>query len=195
MNYEEMTRRIEAIDGNILRNMIQDKVLPEDILTEYFKVKTVLDRVSGAFVPSTLAMIVLKCQERMTDGYVDNVKVHSEALSATEVKHDAGPETEEIAKTQETEKKPELEPETKPEEVKYVPAKPEPEETEKWPEGAYKKGTMVTAFLGGAMTDAEIVNAYYSDEQNSEGLTYQVEIEGTDDPVAVPAEDVELKED
>lgn len=191
MKFEEMTRRIEAIDGNILRNMIQNKVLPEDILTEYFKVKTILDRVSGAFAHSTLAMIVLKCQEESNLGaplgsVLGEPKI-KELLKSEE------PEPEPVVPQATEEEKAMTTPEKK--EVEYVPAEPEPEETEKWPEGAYKKDTVVTAFIGGSITEGKIVNAYYSDEDNDEGLTYQVEIEGTDDPIALPAEDVELKED
>lgn len=183
MNYEEMTRRIDKNDGNILRNMIQNKVLPEDVLTEYFRIKTVLDRVSAAFTPFGLAMVVLNCEQPEPLG---EFKTMEEKVAEEIPKEEADKSKPELkSKDETTDKTP----------VDYVPAVPDTEEMEKWPEGAFKKGVKVSFFSSrGAITDGEVVSAYYSDPADAETLTYQIEVEGQGDPEAILADDVELKE-
>jgi len=178
-----MEEKIPKMDANVIRNMIRSKVIPEIVLVEYFRVKVLLDRVSAGMVPGMLALIVLKSGIPIEG--LPKVRSKSADLSAEEFEEIIGDET------GTDESQPDL-PSPKPE-IQNTEAPAEPEGPD-WPERAYKKHTTVTTFWEGQIVEGEVFNAYHADE-GSDVITYQVSIEGTDDPVTVLEEEVNVVED
>jgi len=66
---------IEPRDGNLLRNMLRQRDLPQCVLDEYWRRKVYLDRVSGGFSPSGLVEVIL------ASGVLDGTEIPQPAES------------------------------------------------------------------------------------------------------------------
>jgi hypothetical protein len=57
----ELSEKINTIDRELLQRMIGTKDIPIHVLTEYFRVKKLVDKIDARINPSQLAEIVLRC--------------------------------------------------------------------------------------------------------------------------------------
>ena len=189
--------RLPDRDNDMMCAMAKVKELPDELIDEYFEVKRLLDRIQAQMTPSCMAMLLLSmgCD---TD--------HARDKEATRVKPDPPTDSPDVpariegsstmsvgaAATGGTIADPD------PEVVVGGPVEPEAEVEEPasddlgdaYPEGAYTPGTKLEVYHEGELVNGEVTGAHLDDGD----ITYELKIEGVDDPVSVNEDDTELVE-